>query len=121
MLIRVVVEPREQFDAWVQQQRQPAARPATPAALRGEQVFLQNTCVNCHAIQGTDASGRVGPDLTHVGSRATLGSGVVANTPENMRRWVTDAQAIKPGVLMPRFNLPADDASAIADYLEGLK
>jgi len=121
MGIRTVAESPGQFDAWVQQQRQPAAKPQSAAALRGEEVFLQNTCVSCHTIQGTSASGQVGPSLTHVGSRATLGAVVIQNTPENMRRWATDAQAIKPGVLMPRFNLPEHDAQALADYLEGLK
>ncbi len=122
MRIRVVTEPRDQFDAWLQQQQRPAAAPANATAARGQQVFLQNTCVNCHMIAGTSAQGSVGPDLTHVGSRATLGAGVLANSPENLRDWIHDAQAVKPGALMPNFrDLPDADLQALVTYLEGLQ
>jgi cytochrome c oxidase subunit II len=118
MRIRVIAEPADQFDAWVQAQRQPAA----PDGTRGEQVFLQNTCVACHAIRGVQATANVGPDLTHLGSRTTLGTGVVDNTPANLQQWIRNAQAVKPGVLMPAFgNLSPADLSALADYLESLK
>jgi cytochrome c oxidase subunit II len=114
----VVAEPPDQFQAWATRQAQPAAATGT----RGEQVFLQNTCVNCHAIRGTSANAQVGPDLTHVGSRSILGAGVVENNPENMRRWISDPQSIKPGVLMPAYpNLSEGDLAALADYLESLK
>ncbi len=115
---RVVVQPRDQFDAWVAQQQQPAA----PTGSRGEQVFLQNTCVSCHAIAGTSAAAQVGPNLTHLGSRGIIGAGVLDNTPDNLRRWLRNAQAVKPGVLMPGYpNLSDADIAALADYLEGLK
>ncbi|MCA1644376.1 MAG: cytochrome c oxidase subunit II [Chloroflexi bacterium] len=118
--MRVIVraEPADQFNAWVQQQRQPVVL----SGARGEQVFLQNTCVNCHAIRGLPAAGRVGPDLTHLGSRGTLGTGVVDNTPDNLRRWIRNAGSIKPGVLMPAFqNLSDQDLGTLADFLETLK
>ncbi len=118
--MRVIVraEPSDQFGAWVQQQRQAVV----PAGAPGEQIFLRNTCVNCHAIRGLAAAARVGPDLTHVGSRATLGTGVVDNTPDNLRRWIRNASAVKPGVLMPAFqNLSDQDLGLLADYLESLK
>jgi cytochrome c oxidase subunit 2 len=68
------------------------------------------------------ANGIVGPDLTHVGSRATLGAGVIDNTPDNLRAWIANPQAIKPGVLMPAFaNLSDSDLNALVQYLEGLK
>ncbi|MDQ6674377.1 MAG: cytochrome c oxidase subunit II [Chloroflexota bacterium] len=118
MRIRVIAEPGEQFTAWQQQQSQPTV----PAGSRGEQVFLQNTCVACHAIRGLQTTASVGPDLTHVGSRATLGAGVVDNTPANLEQWIRDPQALKPGVLMPAFqNLSPADLTALADYLESLK
>ena len=69
-----------------------------PTGAPGEQIFLQNTCVNCHAIRGLPAVARVGPDLTHVGSRATLATGVIGNTPANLQRWIRNAASIKPGV-----------------------
>jgi cytochrome c oxidase subunit II len=118
MRVVVVSEPVDQFNAWVAQQRQPA----TPGGSRGEQVFLQNTCVSCHSIRGVSEAGHVGPDLTHLGSRATLGTGVVDNTPDNLRRWISNVQAIKPGVLMPAFaNLTSQDLDALVSYLESLK
>lgn len=118
MQVRVVSETADQFNTWMQQQRQPVASSGAP----GEQVFLRNTCVACHAIRGLSASANVGPDLTHLGSRATLGGGVVANTPGNLRDWIHNAQSVKPGVLMPGFQTmnPAD-LDALVDYLEGLK
>ncbi len=118
MRVRVVAETRDQFSAWLAQQGQPAAI----TGVRGEQLFLQNTCVNCHTIRGVSMQGTVGPDLTHVGSRTTLGAGVVDNSPETMRRWIRNAAAIKPGVLMPGYqSLSEADLNALADYLESLK
>lgn len=121
MRLRVTVQPRDQFDAWVQQQRQPAAAPASAAAAHGQQVLQQRTCANCHAIQGTSAQGKVGPDLTHLASRATIAAGILDNTPDNLRRWVKNAQGVKPGALMPNFpDLSDADLSDLASYLEGL-
>jgi cytochrome c oxidase subunit 2 len=118
MRVVVVAEPLDQFNAWLQQQSQPAQ----PNGSRGEQVFMQNTCVNCHAIRGVVPGSRVGPDLTHLGSRSTLGTGVVANTPDLLRQWIRNAGSIKPGVLMPAFqNLSDADLTALADYLGSLK
>jgi cytochrome c oxidase subunit 2 len=118
--MRVIVraEPPDQFNAWAQQQR----LPVTPSGSRGEQIFLQNTCVNCHTIRGLPAAARVGPDLTHLGSRATLGTGVVDNTADNLRRWIRNPGSIKPGVLMPAYqNLSDQDLGLLVDYLESLK
>jgi cytochrome c oxidase subunit 2 len=118
MRLRVVADPPDQFQAWVQQQRQTVQMTGAP----GEQVFLNNTCVSCHAIRGLPAPAQVGPDLTHLGSRTTLGAGVIQNTPDNLQRWIRDPQSIKPGVLMPAFaNLSDQDLSALVQYLESLR
>lgn len=118
----VVVEPRDQFDAWIQGQRASAVEPTGEPAARGRAVLLGQTCVSCHAIRGTTAQATVGPDLTHLGSRPTLGAGVLANNPENLRRWIRDAQEIKPGVLMPPYrDMPEADLAALVAYLSGLK
>jgi cytochrome c oxidase subunit 2 len=119
MRVLVVAEAQDQFQAWLARERQGV----TPTGSRGEQVFSQNTCVSCHMIRGLpSAGGTVGPDLTHVGSRTTIGAGVLDNTPENMRAWLNNPQAIKPGVLMPAFQSLGDaDIQALADYLESLK
>lgn len=117
MRVNVVAETQDQFTTWLQQQAQPA--PASGA--RGQQVFVQNTCVNCHTIRGVSAQANIGPDLTHVGSRQTLGAGVIDNTPQTMRQWLRNAGRIKPGVLMPPFpNLSEADLNELADYLESL-
>jgi len=119
MRSRVTAVPREQFDTWVDQQRR-AAMPNSGS--RGEQAFLENTCVSCHAIRGLSAPAQVGPDLTHVASRSTLGGGVIANTPENLRLWLRDAPLLKPGVLMPAFRgMTEEDLRALADYLGSLQ
>jgi cytochrome c oxidase subunit 2 len=119
MRVSVVADPPDQFNAWAQQQ----ARSVTPTGSAGEQVFLVNTCVSCHTIHGLPgAEGTVGPDLTHLASRSTLGAGVIPNTPEDLRAWIRDAQAIKPGVLMPAFlSMSPADLSALVDYLDSLK
>jgi cytochrome c oxidase subunit 2 len=118
MRVRVVAEPADQFTTWLEQQRQPV----TSTGSQGEQVFLRNTCTACHTIRGLVGTAHIGPDLTHLGSRATLGAGVADNTPANLRTWIRNAQSIKPGVLMPAFqNISPDDLNALADYLEGLK
>jgi cytochrome c oxidase subunit 2 len=118
MRVRVFAQPRDQFDAWVAAERAPAVASGAP----GQAVFFQNTCVSCHAIRGLGASATVGPDLTHFGNRTTLGSGVLPNTPENLRRWIRDPQTIKPGVLMPAFHDMSDqDLDALVAFLEGLK
>jgi cytochrome c oxidase subunit 2 len=119
MRVTVVADPPGQFAAWVQQQ----ALPVAPSGAPGEQIFVQNTCVSCHTIRGLGgASGKVGPDLTHVGGRATLGAGVLVNTPDNMRQWISNPQAIKPGVLMPAFSSLGDaKVDALVNYLESLK
>lgn len=122
MRVRLVAEPADQFDAWARQQQQPSPAPSNETTRRGQAVFLQNTCVNCHAVAGTPANARVGPDLSHFGSRTTIGSGVLDNTPENLRRWLAEVQRVKPGALMPNYNiLPEDDLRALVDYLEGLE
>ena len=120
MLLRVIAQPQAEFDAWQRQQLQDAAAPAGDAA-RGAQIFQQQTCVSCHAIAGTGASARVGPDLTHLAGRETIGAGRAANTPDNLARWIANPHELKPGVLMPGFQLSEPDLRALVAYLETLK
>jgi cytochrome c oxidase subunit 2 len=118
--MRVVgqASPAAEFDAWLQQQ----SAPATPTGSRGEAVFLQNTCVSCHSIRGVSNGPRIGPDLTHLGSRSTLGTGVVDNTPQRLHDWIRQPNSIKPGVLMPAYlSLSEADLAELVNYLESLK
>jgi cytochrome c oxidase subunit II len=119
MLLRVYVDSREDFDRWIEAQRQPARVDA--AVARGRQVFETTACVNCHAIDGIGADGRFGPDLTHFMSRDTIASGAAPNTPEKLRLWLRNPDAIKPGSGMPAMNLSEDDVNAVAEYLESLR
>ena len=121
MSFNVVAESTEQFQAWYDAQLLPAAQPSTPEQARGQQVFLSSPCIMCHRIQGTDAGGRVGPDLTHVASRPTIAAGTLENTRGHLAGWVVDSQKIKPGNRMPPNNLEPQDLQALLDYLQSLK
>jgi cytochrome c oxidase subunit 2 len=117
----VIAEPPEQFNAWLNAQRQPAAEPVDSNVQRGQQVFLSTPCAKCHAVRGTDAAGDLGPDLTHLASRRTLGAGIRENNRGNLAGWIIDPQNIKPGNLMPVSDLSGADLQALLAYLESLK
>jgi len=117
MRIRVVVQTQVEFDRWLSAQTLPAAAQGGD----GERVFLANICVNCHTIRGTTAMGTAGPDLTHIGARATIGAGVMPNDVARMRAWLADPQRYKPGSLMPRVPLSDADLDELAAYLVSLK
>ena len=119
MLIRVYVDTPEQFAQWTAAQQKPAAE--DPAAAEGKETFLHTACVNCHTVSGTEAKGKFVPDLTHLASRETLGSGVVVNTPGNLRKWIENPDAIKPGSLMPRMNLSPHDLDLVTAYMASLR
>jgi cytochrome c oxidase subunit II len=118
MLLRVYVDTPEQFAAWVKDQQKPGVDAAQVAA--GRKVFETNACMNCHAVQGTVATGRFGPDLTHLASRDTLASGAMANTPANLRQWIKDPDTFKPGSLMPAMQLDDQQLDEVTAYLETL-
>jgi len=119
MLLRVYVDSPEQFSAWVQAEKQPAVTSA--AVDEGRRIFESTACINCHAVSGTVADGRFGPDLTHLMSRETIASGGALNTHENLRAWIKNPDSIKPGSLMPAMNLRDPDLDALTAYLETLR
>jgi cytochrome c oxidase subunit 2 len=119
MLLRVYVDSPEQFQRWVQAQKTEAA--SDDSADAGRRLFQSTGCINCHAVRGTVADGRFGPDLTHLMSRDTLASGIVPNTAENLRQWIEDPESIKPGSLMPAMQLSDRDVDAIVAYLATLR
>ena len=122
MAFEVVVMEKADFAQWLAQQRQPANEPAEPIAAQGRDAFLTNGCSACHTLRGSGADGVVGPDLTHVGSRLSLGAGTLPNEPEPFLRWLARTDQVKPGVLMPHFGmLPPDELRALAAYLESLQ
>jgi cytochrome c oxidase subunit 2 len=119
MLLRVYVDSPEEFKAWVHEQQQPANQDEREAA--GRHVFESTACLNCHAINGTNGTGRFGPDLTHLMSRRTLAAGAAENTPENLRLWIQNPDAIKTGSLMPAMKLSDAELDALVSYLETLR
>lgn len=121
MGMHVVAHDSAAFVAWAARERAPAPSPADPLLLRGQQVFLGSACVYCHAVRGTNASSRLGPDLTHLAARATLGAAVVPNTPGNLAAWIVDPQALKPGNKMPPSNIAGPELQALVAYLESLR
>ena len=147
MLLRVYVDTPEQFQAWLHQQEQaaPTAAAAGGASLipvsasangmptgsaavnagdpiaQGRQVFLTQSCMNCHAIQGTPANGRFGPDLSHFGTRDTLASGIVPNSAANLKAWIKNPADLKPGALMPAMQLDDTQIDQLVAYLGSLK
>lgn len=115
----VAMEPAA-FDTWLANERRPAA-PA-PGTAAGAQAFAANGCAGCHAIAGTEAAGQIGPDLTHLGSRRSLGAGTQPMTRTALVRFIKDAPAVKPGARMPAYpQMSRQDAQAIAVYLESMK
>lgn len=109
----VAMEPAA-FDAWLAAERRPAAS--------GHPLFARYGCGGCHAVRGTGEAGAIGPDLTHLGARATLAAGVLPMTTASLAGFIRHPERTKPGVRMPAFeHMPRADAVAIARYLQGLK
>ena len=114
-----------------------AGQPASPAASdaagvsrenlqeisprAGQYVFEHQACISCHTVAGTVATGRYGPDLTHMMSRATIAAGAAPLTKEQLLAWVTDPNQIKPGSLMPAMHLTDRQNQQITAYLLTLK
>ena len=121
MMLPVIAESPDAFEAWREHQRKEAAGAMSATTLRGQELFMSGTCAQCHSIAGTIAGGRVGPDLTHFASRPTLGAGATLNNSVELAKWILDPHAVKPGVLMPPTSMPADDLAALLSYLGGLK
>ena len=117
----VIAEPRDQFNTWLSNQTQPAVQPSTQSATRGQQIFMSGTCVMCHAISGTQAGSNIGPNLTHVASRQTIGAATLTNLGDHLSQWISDSQKIKPGNRMPPHNLSPEDLQAVIDYMQTLK
>jgi cytochrome c oxidase subunit 2 len=150
MLLRIYVDPPEKFAAWIKGQQQVQTEFPTGAetgsvggpssevrvnaqqvnaaqssnaidARTGQMVFEHQACLNCHTIRGTVANGRYGPDLTHLMSRATIGSGLLPNTQQNLLAWINDPNDAKPGCMMPAMHLTDEQNAQITAYLLTLR
>ena len=120
MRLRVIAHEPAEFEQWLEDQKQPAAASVSGVAADGQELFMQN-CVNCHAIEGTDAKGTSAPNLTHFASRETFAGALFENNAANLRRWIDNPAAVKPGALMPDYGLSAQEIDAVVAYLETLE
>lgn len=117
----VAMEPNA-FDEWLSRQAAPAREPSTPTTARGRDLFLALGCGGCHAVRGTEAAGTIGPDLTHLASRRSVGIDTNPQSADSIAAFIRDGQHIKPGNLMPPFRLlKPDGLSALAAYLAALE
>jgi cytochrome c oxidase subunit 2 len=121
MAFEVHAHPQAEYDAWREQQLAPAVDSPDATAQRGKALFQSVSCAMCHTVQGTLAGAQRGPNLSHVASRRVLAAGALPNTPENLARWISDPQQIKPGTNMPATPLSAEDLRALVTYLGTLK
>ncbi|HUG41562.1 MAG TPA: cytochrome c oxidase subunit II [Longimicrobiales bacterium] len=123
MGLLVIAQPEAEFEAWLAAQARPAGSPATPEAAAGAALFTRLDCHLCHRVRGSGAAApaTVGPDLTHVASRRTLGAATVANAPGTLATWIRDPHVVKPGVRMPATRLADPELGALVAYLGGLR
>ena len=126
MNFEVMVDTPEQFDAWVKRQQAPATAPSDPQATKGAQLFLSSGCAGCHTIDGTDAKGQIGPNLTHVASRNLIAAATLENNAASLKQWIRNPADTKPGEgqfpnTMPPFAGNDDDLNALVAYVQTLK
>lgn len=119
MLLRVYVQPKAEFDRWIQEQSQSVTM--TDSVSKGRAVFETSPCLDCHKVRGIAGNGTYGPDLTHLMRRETIGSGAALNTPGNLRKWIRDPSSIKPGAKMPALQLTPQQIDDVTSFLETLR
>ena len=121
MRVRVIAQTQSDFDAWQAAQAAPAQVTNAANIAHGAQVFQQKTCISCHAILGANANAVAGPSLSHIGSRTTIGAGIMNNDAASLTAWIRNPQAVKPGVHMPVISMLDSDLTYLVSYLESLK
>jgi cytochrome c oxidase subunit II len=119
MAMAIYADPPQRFRAWLRDEAKPL--PASAQQDPGFQAFAQNDCGSCHTLRGTTARGNIGPDLTHLMSRKTIGALTIPNTPDHLRTWVLDPQKFKPGNRMPELNIPAGQFTQLMAFLRSLR
>lgn len=122
MGIAAVAMQPEAFSQWMSNEKSVALSPESEAATRGHELFFQKGCPACHTITGTQAVGKLGPNLTHIASRRSLAAERLPMSQENLARWIRHSDRLKPGNKMPSFaELSQDEVNDIASYLISLK
>ena len=122
MTMDVIAMSSSDYAVWLERAAAMPATPETEIGLHGRSIFLAAGCGACHTVRGTAATGSVGPDLTHIGARRSVGVDTLPLTRENLMRFIVDGQHVKPGNLMPEFRiLQPQQLEALASYLLSLK
>ncbi len=117
MAFEVVASTPADFKGWWDHQLEPAGAPQSQAAIADQNAFVVK-CGICHAVRGTPAMGRLGPDLSHLMQRRTIASGTLPNTPGHLSAWISDPQHVKPGNQMPQLALSGADLVRVRRFLE---
>jgi cytochrome c oxidase subunit 2 len=120
MRLRVFVDTQEDFDAWVKNQQQPPVQPQTDLQKQGYDLVVNGVCSGCHSLGDHKAALPIGPDLTHLFSRTVFAGASFDLTQANLRQWLLDTQAMKPGNKMT-ITVPPDQINALIAYLTMLK
>lgn len=119
-LVVIAHEPNE-FQTWLAEQQEEAAEPTDSLAQDGQKIF-QEQCIACHAIRGiTESPRNVGPDLTHFASRKTFAGAMFPVNEANVAAWMADPPGVKPGSLMPDYDLTEEEIDAVVTFLMGLE
>ena len=121
MAFEVMAQSPSDYAAWEKAQRSRALLASTEESRVGETVFKEKSCAGCHSIRGVISQSANGPDLTHVGSRRTIGAGLFETSRGSLAAWIADPQTLKPGNNMPLIVLSAGDLRAVSAYLAELK
>jgi cytochrome c oxidase subunit II len=118
---KAIIQSPADFQAWLTSQQAPAVTPTEPTAAEGAQLFQTRGCSACHTINGTPAAGKVGPNLTHIASRGVIAGSIMDNNADNLRTWLKDPPAVKPGSVMPNLGLNDHELDVLVAYLQSLK
>lgn len=117
---------RADFDNWVKEMKASDKQVATgDLEKQGEEIF-KTSCVSCHATSGVGKGTGLAPNLATFGDR-NLVAGVLDHNKENIKKWINDPQAVKPGNTMPQpekinngKKFTDQELDALAAYLMGL-
>jgi cytochrome c oxidase subunit 2 len=123
MRLRVVAHSQDDYDNWVAANKVTPRVPlevVDPQAAAGAALFRTKGCASCHTVAGY-AKGVVGPDLTHLQQRKVFAGALFEVNHENLRKWLRDPPAEKPGSIMPNLNLTEDEITKLIAYLDTLK
>jgi cytochrome c oxidase subunit 2 len=122
MMLVVVAQTEADYNNWSALQRSASREPESVEQIRGRELFMTRPCALCHTIRGTVAFGNLGPDLTHLASRASVAANMLPNDEANLRAWVTHAQSLKEASLMPNVTqFTGNQLDALVAFLQALR